>query len=230
MHTTRRPAGNPKGVPVVYRFPVVVPPVKPQTPSCGTVYLLHTAKVEPYPFDEPYLARLRVHDPETEGHFVRYFHTLLKAKLRSAGYSDSAMNDIRQETLLRVLRAIYDNKIQTPKSLRSFVYGVSERVEWEYDRDDRRIVADENDDFPEVLDERNPADGPARHAEMRHTVNGVLGRLAEKERKILIALFIEENDKDEICKDFGITRDYLRVLVHRALLSARKLLSKGAAS
>ena len=35
------------------------------------------------------------------------------------------------------------------------------------------------------------------------------------------ALFFEEKDKDEICKDFGVDRDYLRVLLHRAKQSFR---------
>jgi RNA polymerase sigma-70 factor, ECF subfamily len=229
MHTKTRDIGKPasKGA-IVYRFPIVMPPGKPQAPGCDKVYWSRTAKVEPYPFDEAYLARLGAHDPETESHFVQYFNTLLKAKLRGAGYSDTSICDIRQETLYRVLRAIYENKIQTPKSLRSFVYGVSERVEWEYDRGEWRQWQEEHDEFPDLLDDRNPADGPAHHAEMRQTVSWILARLPEKERKILVALFLEEKDKDEICTDFGITRAYLRVLVHRALLSAKKLFTKGA--
>lgn len=231
MHTSTREVQKPANArAVVYRFPIVMPPGKTPGSGCGTVYWSRTAKVEPYPFDEPYLARLRAHDPETEGHFVQYFNALLKAKLRSAGYSESSMGDIRQETLYRVLRAIYENKVQTPKSLRSFVYGVSERVEWEYDRGEWRQWQEDHEDFPEVLDDRNPADGPAHQAEMRQTIGWVLARLPEKERKILVALFLEEKDKDQICSDFGINRAYLRVLVHRALLSAKKLLSKGAAS
>ena len=27
---------------------------------------------------------------------------------------------------------------------------------------------------------------------------------------------MEERDKDEVCKDFGVDRNYLRVLLHRA--------------
>jgi len=29
-------------------------------------------------------------------------------------------------------------------------------------------------------------------------------------------VFLEERDKDAICQDFGVDRDYLRVLLHRA--------------
>jgi RNA polymerase sigma-70 factor (ECF subfamily) len=29
-------------------------------------------------------------------------------------------------------------------------------------------------------------------------------------------IFLEERDKDAVCQDFGVDRDYLRVLLHRA--------------
>jgi RNA polymerase sigma-70 factor (ECF subfamily) len=29
-------------------------------------------------------------------------------------------------------------------------------------------------------------------------------------------VFLEERDKDEVCRDFGVDRNYLRVLLHRA--------------
>ncbi|HET9183334.1 MAG TPA: sigma-70 family RNA polymerase sigma factor [Candidatus Angelobacter sp.] len=219
-----------KARPMVYRFPVIAQSPNRQSAATAAVYWGSTATVELYPFNQDYLLRLRARSAETEAHFVEYFNTLLKAKLRSDGYSEAPLSDIRQETLYRVLKAIYLDKIQNPQSLRSFVYGVCERVEWEYDRGEWRQGRDENDEFPNITDERTTADGPARQAELLQTVRWVLERLPEKDRKILIALFMDEKERDEICREFGITRDNLRVLLHRALASARKLLSKGAAS
>ena len=214
----------------VYRFPLQVPSTHRQSAPPPAVYWGSTAKVELYPFNQDYLSRLRARSAETEAHFVDYFNTLLKAKLRSDGYSEAPLGDIRQETLYRVLKAIYLDKVQNPQSLRSFVYGVCERVEWEYDRGEWRQWQDGNDEFPNIPDERTTADGPARQAEMLQTVRWVLGKLPEKDRRILNALFMDEKERDEICREFGITRDNLRVLLHRALASARKLLTKGASS
>jgi RNA polymerase sigma-70 factor (ECF subfamily) len=184
--------------------------------------------VELYPFDQEYLVRLRDRDAVTETHFVDYFSKLLKAKLRSDGYSESALNDILQETLYRVLKSVYDDRIQSPSSLRSFAYGVCERVEWEYDRGESRFWRNNSEEFPDIPDDRSPAGGPARQAEVRQTVRWVLDKLAEKDRKILVALFMDEKEREEVCQEFGITRDNLRVLLHRALLTARTLLAKGA--
>lgn len=213
-----------------HRFRAMTRLAKRQSALTPAVYWGSTANVELYPFNQDYLARLRARSAATEAHFVEYFNSLLKAKLRSDGYSEAPLSDIRQETLYRVLKAIYLDKIQNPQSLRSFVYGVCERVEWEFDRGEWRHWQDGNDEFPNISDERATADGPARQAEMLQTARWVLDKLPEKDRKILIALFLDEKERDEICREFGITRDNLRVLLHRALASARKLLTKGASS
>jgi RNA polymerase sigma-70 factor, ECF subfamily len=38
----------------------------------------------------------------------------------------------------------------------------------------------------------------------------------EKDRKLLRAIFLEEKDKEAVCREFGVGRDYLGVLLHRA--------------
>jgi sigma-70-like protein len=47
-------------------------------------------------------------------------------------------------------------------------------------------------------------------------VRRVLAKLPEKDRKILQALFFEQRDKNEVCMQLGVSREYLRVLLHRA--------------
>ena len=47
-------------------------------------------------------------------------------------------------------------------------------------------------------------------------VRRILEELPEKDRRIIKEVFIEERDKDEVCRDYGVDRDYLRVLLHRA--------------
>jgi RNA polymerase sigma-70 factor, ECF subfamily len=53
-------------------------------------------------------------------------------------------------------------------------------------------------------------------AETRKQVQQVMARLSAKDRKILHAIFFEQRDKDEVCCELGVSREYLRVLLHRA--------------
>ena len=208
----------------VYRFPISATVTTPQPAGATAVYWTRKNTVELYPFDEAYLSRLRSRDPETEAHFVQYFDRLLKIKIRADGYFEPALGDIKQETLLRVLKAVYENRVQNPASLRSFVYGVCGNVENEHDRDGRRMPLEDSDEFPDLADERYSADDGAYQTEVRDIVRRVLSKLSARDQKVLISVFMDEKDKDELCSELGIDREYLRVLVHRALANARKLL------
>jgi len=52
--------------------------------------------------------------------------------------------------------------------------------------------------------------------ETQKKVRIILEKLSERDRRLLRAVFLEERDKDEVCREFGIDREYLRVLLHRA--------------
>lgn len=54
------------------------------------------------------------------------------------------------------------------------------------------------------------------HKEMEQRVRQVLEELSERDRRLLREIFLEERNKDAVCRDFGVDRDYLRVLLHRA--------------
>ncbi|WP_433984652.1 hypothetical protein RBB78_08490 [Tunturiibacter empetritectus] len=47
-------------------------------------------------------------------------------------------------------------------------------------------------------------------------VRQILKELTDRDRQLLQSVLLDERDKDEVCAEFGITREYLRVLVHRA--------------
>ena len=41
-------------------------------------------------------------------------------------------------------------------------------------------------------------------------------RIEREQYNVLKAVFLEERDRDEVCREFGVDRSYLRVLLHRA--------------
>src|SRR5713101_8164566 len=61
------------------------------------------ACVEFFNFDEAYVKRLREGDPSTEQHFVAYFGQLLRIKLRSRTLTSDKVEDLSQETFIRVI-------------------------------------------------------------------------------------------------------------------------------
>jgi RNA polymerase sigma-70 factor (ECF subfamily) len=57
-------------------------------------------------------------------------------------------------------------------------------------------------------------------------VRRVIDDLPERDRRLLKEVFLEERNKDEVCDEFGVNRNYLRVLLHRAKRNFRALYLK----
>jgi RNA polymerase sigma-70 factor (ECF subfamily) len=177
--------------------------------------------VEFFSFDEAYLKRLRERDFPTEQHFVAYFRKLLLIKLRSRLRSSQAVDDIAQETFLRVFKAMQsEGGIRQPERLGAFVNSVCNNVLQEFYRSvDHGASLD--DDAPEPVDKLIDLEGFLVTKQTREQVRKVLALLGDKDRQLLRSIFLEEKEKDDVCREFGVDRDYLRVLLHRAKQSFR---------
>ena len=163
-------------------------------------------------FDAEYVRRLTHSDPETELDFVAYFGELLAIKLRSRLRAPELIQDVTQETFLRVLKTLRQSGIDNPEALGAFVNSVCTNVLFEVYRAQARVTGPIEDRVsPEI-----PADTALAGEEERTQVRSVLSELPEKDRKILRWLFFEERDKGEVCRVLQVDREYLRVLVHRA--------------
>jgi RNA polymerase sigma-70 factor (ECF subfamily) len=174
-------------------------------------------------FDESYVQRLRDGDFRTQEHFVNYFSEFLQLKLRSRLQSQHAIEDVRQETFARVLLAVRDGKMRQPERLGPYVNSICTNVLRESYRNDGRTDPVEEEDAHEI-----PADTVDPIVliitrEIQEQVRAVLDELGEKERRVLTEIFLKERDKEEVCREFGVTRDYLRVLLHRAKTAFKSL-------
>jgi RNA polymerase sigma-70 factor (ECF subfamily) len=173
-------------------------------------------------FDRAYLDRLTAGDPETERHFTVYFGQLLSIKLRSRLRSPALIEDAKQETFLRVLKALRQKGgIQSAGGFGAFVNTVCNNVLFELYRRESRATPLEDDVGARIPDAAEGIESTMTGDEDRARVRDVMGVLPEKERQLLHWLFFEEIDKDEVCRRLDIDRNYLRVLLHRAKLRFR---------
>jgi len=167
-------------------------------------------------FDESYLDRLCSGDFRTESHFVAYFSELIQLKLRSRVNSPHIIEDLRQETFARVFAALRsEGRLRQPERLGAFVNSVCNHVLLEHYRSSSRESPVE-EESANVPDPSLDVVAILSLKEMEQKVRQVLDELSEKDRRLLREIFLEERDKDAVCQDFGVDRDYLRVLLHRA--------------
>jgi RNA polymerase sigma-70 factor (ECF subfamily) len=177
-------------------------------------------------FDNDYLVRLRQGDAETEKHFVLHFSNAIRLSLRYRLRSWQLIDDIRQETFLRVLNFLRSDKsMDHPERLGAYVHSVSINVMMELLRASTRHPA-MPDDAHQMVDRSVNPEREVVTRERKDLVRNVLDELPDKDRRILRAVFLEDVDKDEVCRKFAVNRDYLRVLVHRAKIRFRAVLDK----
>jgi RNA polymerase sigma-70 factor (ECF subfamily) len=176
--------------------------------------VIHTLEFQQFTLE--YVQRLTEGDCEIERHFTSYFSELLQIKLRKDVRSPQSIEDIRQETFLRVFCALRNGRgLANPEKLGAFVYAVCHNVLSEHYR-----AASRHTPLPEVgLDP--PEQGPDPEAEFvnqerKRSVREILAKLPGKDRLILRLIFLEEREKDEVCRICQVDRNYLRVLLHRA--------------
>ena len=163
-------------------------------------------------FDDDYVRRLREGDRDTAARFHAYFRDLLLLKLRRRLHSMDAIDEVRQEVFKRCFEHL--GQLRDARKLGAFVNAICNRVLMEYYRAEGRTepLAEDAAEIPDPTDAEYSLDSARNAARVRR----VLETMPQRDADILRAVFIDESSKDEICAQFGVERDYLRVLLHRA--------------
>jgi RNA polymerase sigma factor (sigma-70 family) len=180
-----------------------------------------------FTFDDEYVRRLREGDRWTVDHFYSYFQSLLQIVLRKWGLrSSQEIDDVRQEVFVRVFQALGapDGGLRDGTKLGPWVLGICRNVFREHCREVGRTdpLEEEHLDIPSW-------DDPVRElirAQDRQRVHRVIHEMETKDKRdadILRALFLHERHPDDVCREFGVDRGYLRVLLFRAKQKFRDL-------
>lgn len=171
--------------------------------------------MERFPFDDDYVRRLIEGDRETWEQFEAYFRDLLLIKLRRKLNTKQAIDDVRQEVYKRVLMKLPE--LKDGRKLGSFVNSICNLVLLEWYRDAVRSNANPHDSTEnDIADQTNLLE-ELINRESDARVRRILSRLRPpRDAEILRAIFLDDGDKAEVCRRFGVDRTYLRVLLHRA--------------
>jgi RNA polymerase sigma-70 factor, ECF subfamily len=164
-----------------------------------------------FTFDDEYVRRLRDGDRATVEHYFQYFNFFLKRRLQGRVPSDD-IDDVIQTVHARVFAYLGSGKeIRESNRFGAFVIRFSDNIVHERGRLHTT----------EVLDDVYAAEadllGDLITAEEKARVHRTLDALKPREAEILRTIYLKDLDKDEICQRFHVDRNYLRVLVHRAL-------------
>jgi RNA polymerase sigma-70 factor (ECF subfamily) len=142
----------------------------------------------------------------------------LRLKLRykvlyHVGHNCPDVEDLVQETLTRFVRAEQQGHIRNNSAeFGAFVNGVCRNVILEY----RRRVRKEPLADPDLPLRETGVRPDAEVFEMRQAIDRGLAELAERDRMILRLLYLDGKDKEDICREWGMTDAQFRVVLFRA--------------
>jgi RNA polymerase sigma-70 factor (ECF subfamily) len=166
--------------------------------------------------DAEFLRRLAARKPDATARFSKEFPRVLGAivRVRVSGRSLDFVEDVVQDTLRAVLEAVDAGKVREPEHFGSFVMGVCENTlrRHLHERGRHPLTAT---DAPEPMAGDNPEAQTSAREDLE-AVAEALGSLAPRDRSLLEQMLLVGTDKEEICRQFGVTREHLRVLFHRA--------------
>lgn len=192
-------------------------PVLYLRPLSGTGSLLQFQS-----FDAEYIEALCAGDRRVEEHFVGYFTELIHLKVRARLQSRQAQEDVRQETFARVLATLRkENGLRQPERLGAFVNTVCNHVLFEHYRSSSRQESLDGEDQPELPSSAAGVDDVVAAGQLKDKVSEILMSLPPRDRTLLRAIFLEERDREDVCRDLGVEGEYLRVLLFRAKQSFR---------
>ena len=129
------------------------------------------------------------------------------------------VDDVVQETLARFLQADRDERIRNPESIGAFLSGVCNNVIQEYRRRTWREPLSDSDLAPP----ERPAPAEPDLLELRQTISLAMAELPTRDREILLAFYLEEKTKEEICNSMGLSDGQFRVALCRAKERFRRI-------
>jgi RNA polymerase sigma-70 factor (ECF subfamily) len=139
--------------------------------------------------------------------------------------SQSATQDVSQETFRIVLEKIRRGNLRQPERLSGFVCSVARNAAIDYVRRARRFTNSDKVGNAEHIPDPAPSQlEEILNQERAGVVRQIITELKiERDRDLLFRYYIAEEDKEEICADLHLTRTQFNNVIYRAIARFREL-------
>ena len=134
---------------------------------------------------------------------------------------EQAAADLVQQVLMITIESVRAGKVRDPDKIASFVLGTCRMVVLEIRRGGARRERLLEKYLPPVSPFPEPAPDLDKLADC-------LGRLAERERSVVVMTFYEEHSSETVAGALGLSNENVRVIRHRALGRLRKCMTGSA--
>jgi RNA polymerase sigma-70 factor (ECF subfamily) len=155
-------------------------------------------------------------DAAAEEELVALFEEPVFHIIRRLAGNTSMVEDFSQDTFLTVIRKLRKGDLRQAESLGSFVAAVARNHTIEQMRLIRRRAGEDLGHADQVPDTSpDPLKKLQRSAQINE-LRDVIKELIPRYRELLLRFYINEEPKEEICADLGLTSEQFNGVLHRA--------------
>jgi RNA polymerase sigma-70 factor (ECF subfamily) len=171
--------------------------------------------------------RIRNGDRSAEEELVRrYGPGLLRVSTRQTRGDVELARDLRQDTFETALAKLRAGQLENPASIAAYLRGIAERLATgHYRKDVRRGTTPDSDMIERQADQRQGPFESLSQEQVQGAVRALIGELpTPRDRDILMAVYVKDEDKDEICARLGVDATHFNRVLFRAKQRFRELL------
>jgi RNA polymerase sigma-70 factor, ECF subfamily len=169
-----------------------------------------------HPDYDSLVSRIIAGDAAAETELVALFKNRIVHIILRITNNISLVEDFSQDTFLIVIRKIRNGDVKTPNSLGSFVASVARNHAIEQIRGIKRPVSEDLELAEQVPD---PSPSPLEQlqtSEKFDEMREVIGQLRPRDKVLILRFYINEEPKEVIRADLGLTSAQFDRVLHRA--------------
>ncbi|HBB87914.1 MAG TPA: hypothetical protein DC047_09890 [Blastocatellia bacterium] len=162
------------------------------------------------------VSRIVAGDADAEAELVTLFKGRIVHIILRITNNPSLVEDFSQDTFLIIIRKIRDGDVKKPESLGSFVASVARNHAIEQIRGIKRAVIEDLELAEQLPDPSPSALEQLQTSEKYDEIREVIGQLRPRDKVLTGRFYINEEPKDVICADLGLTSAQFDRVLHRA--------------
>lgn len=173
------------------------------------------------------MRRIRDGDKTAEQELFNHFWRPLYFIILRQSRNPTLAQDITQDAMIIVLEKARNNLIDNPDAIASFIRKVGESVLITHYRKEKRRQTSTSDEMDIVWpDAASDIANKISQQQLVNVVQQVMDELPiERDRKLLVAYFLNGQGKEEICDALELTSEHFDRVLHRAKQRLKQQLS-----
>ena len=161
---------------------------------------------------------IRAGDAAAERRLFARYRLGVVLMLRRRLADRSLAEDVANDALSEALRILRERCLDEPDNLAAFIHGIAANFARNANR---KEVRQRTDADTEAVEAAPDASADPALLNMRDSLARVVRELlsslpVDRDRQILMRLYLNDDDKDDICRDLSLSREHFDRVVHRA--------------